>query len=378
MSADTCLIVSLSARALAAAAARAGVASIGIDAFADLDARRLGRRWARVPLGPDYSFDRESLLRTADDLAPDARELVYGSGFEARPELLARLAEGRELLGNDPETVAACADPARFSVLLDELGIPHPETRLEPPPAAAGWLAKLAGGCGGSHILPATATGGRRYPGRYYQRRVAGRPGSLLFLADRRDVRPVGFNGALAAPAEAPSAWSYAGSVRLPDCPGGFGTAIVAAAADLTRTLGLRGLNGIDFIIGETGWWLLELNPRPTASLSLWDVSPLPPLFRLHREACRGHLPDSLPQPAGALASAVVYARRPARVPNRFSWPDACADLPNPGTVVAAGDPLCCVAAAGADAGAASAAAQSMRAALLDRFDTLATPVGVC
>lgn len=377
MAAELSLLVSLSARGLARAAARAGVPAVGIDAFGDEDARQLAKNWARVPATRDYGLAAEDLLQRAEILCPPGRgsALVYGSGFEAHPDLLARLAEGRTLAGNAPRILACCGNPSSFFPLLEGLDIPHPKVRLTPPQPSRGWLAKEAGACGGLHVLPAAASEGHHR--RYYQREIQGRVGSLLFLADGDHLLPVGFNLALPPPPEAPSPWAYSGAVRQSPPPS-LAEEIVQAARALTRELGLVGLNGIDFILDDNGgWWLLELNPRPTATLGLWDVPPLPPLFQLHRDACRGRLPASLPKPAGSLASAVVYARRSGCVPAGFVWPASCADLPEPGTAIGPGDPLCTVMAAGEDTAEAMAGAERLRAAILNRLDPRETPVGV-
>ncbi len=372
MSPDAFLVASLSARGLARAATRAGRQVVGLDAYADQDSRALASHWGRVPLASPWRFDPGALEQAARTLCPPERclGLVYGSGFEADPAALARLARGRALWGNDPGVLLHCADPGRFFPLLDELGIPHPPTRLTPPSRRSGWLAKRAGACGGLHVSRATdvpAAEAAAAP-HYYQRQVPGPVCSLLFLADGRDVLPIGFNQALPAPPEAPSPWAYAGAVRLAGCPAGRGEAVAAAARALTRALGLRGLNGLDFIPGQRGWKLLELNPRPTASVELWDVAPMPPLFDLHLEACRGRLPGHLERPAGGLASAVAYAGDGLRIPGDFRWPGWCADQTIPGSRVSAGTPLCTVLAQGNDSQAAACRAVDLRRDILHRL----------
>ena len=365
------LIVSLSGRGLAKAAARAGRPTRGIDAYADRDTRGLSRDWARVPPTGDYSLESGALLNAAARLCPPDRclGLVYGSGFESRPELLTQLAKDRRLVGNAPEVLAQTGDPARFFPLLRQLGIPHPEVSLTRPPRSFNWLSKQAGACGGGHILPASVSGTR--PGRYFQRQVEGQAGSLLFLANGREIRPVGCNRALPAAPEAPSAWAYSGASRLAGessaCPGG----LLDAALALTRALGLKGLNGIDFVVNGNDWWLLELNPRPTATVELWDVAPMPSLFRLHIQACRGRLPASLPKLRGGLTSAVVYSGETLRIPDGFFWPDWCSDLPEDGSVIAAGEPICTVLAAGENRFVSEHWAGELRQSVLRRLSRL-------
>lgn len=373
------LIASLSGRGLAKAAHRAGQPVRGIDGFADCDACSLSDAWARVPLSDAYSLKANALLSAAKRLCPPERSqgLVYGAGFESQPKLLARLAKDRRLYGNAPETLAHIADPARFFPLLRQLGIPHPEVKLTRPARSFGWLSKLAGACGGSHILPASASGNRH--GQYFQDQVKGQAGSLLFLADGHEICPIGYNRPLPAPPEAPSVWAYSGATRLTgamtDAPDG----LLDAARALTKALGLKGLNGIDFIVNNKGnnnandqrWWLIELNPRPTATVELWDVAPMPSLFKLHVEACDGRLPSNLPSLTGSLTSAVVYSAESLRIPIGFVWPDWCSDLPAPGNVIAGGEPLCTVRAAGNNPLAAELWAGELRHSILRRLSHL-------
>jgi predicted ATP-grasp superfamily ATP-dependent carboligase len=362
------LLVSQSGRALAAAAARAGRTAVGIDGFADRDTRDFARDWLRLPLDTDGVFEADALTQAADRLSPAGQclGLVYGSGFEAQPERLARIAGNRPLLGNAPDVLAACADPIRFADLCRTLRLPHPATRLDAPDAPRGWLAKRAGACGGFHVRD--ATGLAAAPGRYFQRYAAGVPHSLLFLADGRASRPVGFNRLFAAPTQAPGPWAYAGATALRDAPPAVGPAVLAAAQALTAALGLRGLNGIDFVVDGNDWMLLELNARPTATLDLWDAPPLPPLFDCHVQACHGRLPVALPRPAMSRAVAVVYAGAPLRVPAGFAWPRGCADLPIAGTGFAPGEPVCTVHTSGEDADAAERQARHLRQQILERL----------
>lgn len=366
MSSEAYLIASLSGRVLAKAAARGGYPALGLDAFADLDSRALTRAWRRAGLDPDGAPRAAAWRAAARAFRRDwhCLGLVYGSGFEARPELPLALSDAAPVLGNRPEVLRAVADPLAFARRLARLGIPHPEVRLEPPAVPAPWLSKRAGACGGLHVRPAAERPDAE-AGRYYQRRAAGVAWSLLFLADGVEALPVGFNRLLAAPPEAPSPWCYAGARRQAAGPAGWAEAAVAAARALTRDLGLRGLNGIDFMASPRHWALLELNPRPTATVELWDEAPMPPLFGLHLDACRGQLPEALPGLAGGRAAAVVYAGADIRVPPGFAWPAWCADLPEAGSRIRAGDPVCTVHAEGVQA---MPRLRRRRRAVLDRL----------
>jgi predicted ATP-grasp superfamily ATP-dependent carboligase len=130
----------------------------------------------------------------------------------------------------------------------------------------------------------------------------------------------------------------------------------------------LRGLNGIDFMLDQNGWKLLELNPRPTATLELWDVAPMPSLLKLHVQAFLGRLPAALPSLTWSLAVAVVYASDQLAIPADFVWPDWCSDRPSAGSLIAAGEPICTVRAGGRNSADATQWAEELRRSILRRL----------
>lgn len=368
------LLTSLSGRVLAKAAARAQQPVVGIDAFADRDTCDMAMKWARSPLDRNGVFDATAILKIVKSVCPPSAclGLIYGSGLEAQPALLRKLAEGRTVLGNSPEVLEAVADPICFSDLLATLGIPHPATRMSCPVDVEGWLSKRIGACGGTHVRFASASP-EDNAGRYFQQHVTGKEWSFLFLADGRHICPIGFNQPVATPPQASGHWSYAGSTRMNEGPAKVGDAVTEAARVLTARLGLVGLNGIDFIVTRSGWMLIELNPRPPATLELWDVPLLPCLFDLHIEATKGRLPKRLPKPGGSMAVAVIYAETRTPIPADFVWPVWCADLPWTGSVIDAGDPVCTVRAEGPDAASACLQALDRRQEILERLNHFST-----
>lgn len=335
------LLVALSARALTASARRSGLSVTALDLFADADtvtmADRcfaLASRRLRLP-GPAL---RHALA------APDLRgvPLVYGAGFEDRTDLLAALERDRPVIGNSAATVAMLKNPLAFAALLGRLGIPHPEIATSSPSDGGGWLAKRIGASGGSHIRPA----GRRVPaGCYLQRRASGRPVSLLFLADGRRVLPVGFSRqwAAAAPHQPFRYGGAVGPLAVAPMHEGIAAAMIAAVSRIAAEAGLVGLNSADFLAGPGGWCMLEINPRPGATLDLFDRPPMQGLLRLHMAACGGELPQALPMLTGCRAAMVVYTRTRILLDGRRRWPDWTADRPVTPASIPAGAPLCTV-----------------------------------
>lgn len=338
------MIAALSGRALAAAARRAGYRPLVADLFRDADTRRLAGRSVLVPATLQGGFTEPALEAAMGALCgtgePAPLGLVYGAGFEDRPALLDRLARRMPLLGNDPATVARIKDPAIFFPLLDELSVPHPEVRFARPDDPRGWLAKAAGASGGGHVRPAGGAAALS-PGAYYQRRVAGRPISALFLADGARAKTLGFSLQWRSASGPRGTFRFGGVVRPAPVPEPLIDRMQAAVARVAAAFGLRGLNGADFLVRGTSFDLLEVNPRPGATLDLFDRRPEAPLFALHRAACEGALPDDWTAPRGAAACAVAYARRAVTVPGAWRWPRWCADRPPAGTRIRRGEPLC-------------------------------------
>lgn len=354
------LLAAVSARALAASAQRGGIACAALDMFGDLDTRRAAA-CATVPLRRG-GFAARSLLAAAGALCGEGgcAGVVYGSGFEGQPQLLARLARGRTLWGNAPEVVAAVRDPLRFFPLLDELAIPHPEVRLQRPAAAAGWLAKRPGGAGGFHVRHLDA-GGRLPRDAYFQRFLSGIACSALFLADGRNAEVVGFNEQWHA---APGSFGYGGAVGAAALSAAAAAAATGAVQRLTAALGLKGLNGLDFLVAGDAIAVLELNPRPTATLDLHDADFPRGLLAAHLQACRGALPRLRRAARPVRAHAVVYAPATGWIAPQGEWPAWCSDLPAPGTVIGGGEPVCTVHAHAASAAAARARCMARRNAI--------------
>lgn len=349
------LVVAVTGRALAASAIRAGHRVVVLDCFADRDTAALARACRSVVAPTRLRIDRIALLKAATDLAPVGRcaGVVYGSGFEGRTALLASLGQGRRICGNTPSVIDEVREPGCFFGLLDRLAIRHPEVRLTPPPSPSGWLVKRAGGAGGAQVRP--ASGGPAPAGGYFQRFEPGRVLSAIFLADGRRARILGINQQWTSGARPRLPFLYGGAVGGFVLPPSVRSDVAARVDALVAATGLVGLNGIDFLLRGVEWSLLELNPRPTATVELYDRDYPRGLFEWHLRACEGQLPAGPARPRATRAHAVVHAATAGRVSRGFDFPAWCRDVPRPGTTYSPGDPLCTVHAAARTAGAALA-----------------------
>lgn len=343
------LIAAVSGRALAASARRGGYAPLVADFFGDADTLAIADHQVTLDLSLSHGMDEAALMAACEALSAASLQppigIVYGTGFEDRTDLLTAIGRRWPLLGNTPDAVALLKDPQCFSELCESCGIPHPESSSTPPADPAHWLVKRRGGSGGGHVRPATPND-QASASHYFQRRIEGVPVSALILADGENARLLGLSTQWAAPAR-DKPFRYGGAVRPAVVAPGCERDIAIYVARLMARVPLVGLNSFDFLIDGDRCWLLEVNPRPGATLDIFDSidehARNHSLFELHVTACRGILPASPPELTGAHASALIYADRDiARVP-AYDWPDWTADRPRAGTSVPAGYPVCTV-----------------------------------
>lgn len=341
-----------------------------VDAFGDLDTRDAAEDIRVIDGAMQTGFRTKPLIAALNELSQSARTapvgLVLGSGFEDKTRLVAALASRFRLLGSDPKTIAACKDPKRFFALLDDLAIPHPQTQSEPPSDPWDWISKRIGGSGGRHVRDCS-TRPRKKPRRYFQQRLTGERYSIGALIANDATAPSSF--AVSRQWTSPSVthpYRFGGCVSKPAIDEMLLTELIRIARQLAPALHLAGMASFDFIVERDRPYLLEVNPRPGASLDVLDDS-TGGLFARHIAACTGaavsaQRPDHRP----AKAMAILHADRGDLVLGETPWPDWSADRGAPGTFIPAGAPLASALAEAPTADAAEALARTRLAELED------------
>ncbi len=340
------LIAALSGRVLAAAARRAGADVVVADVFGDVDTRSLGP-WLRLPGNLADGIDRDAVEILAHEVSRRIDGIVYGAGFETTPGLLAEFAKLAPLIGNPPETVAAVKDPYHFAETLRRLGLSHPS--VAPLPGTDGaWLRKRRGGSGGTHIRPAELGATTTDPDYYYQAVAPGSPLSALFVANGRAARVIG-RSAQWSDATATQPFRYGGCAGPISVTRRRAKWIENACDAVAEAFGLVGLNSLDMLVDGDAITILEINPRPGATLDIFDDGPAW-LWDLHCRSLRGELPPALGTDARPLrAATILYADRARRVPGELVWEPWIADISPAGTLFSAGDPICTILSTGPD-----------------------------
>ena len=339
------LLIAQSARMLAQSAALAGFGVYAIDCFGDDDLCHLSEASIAVD-----NFDEASLFTAIGAIAPSSGEfaLVYGSGIDTRPALLEKLARNYKVLGNLPPTLNQINNPLNFSHLLDYLGVPYPETCFSTPNPSAGWLSKPIGREGGKSI---SFYANRQLPSAnvYYQRFMQGEAHSLLFLANGKGIRSIGFNTQWTSQHDLAQPFLFGGAVNRTNLSARQRKSIESYATKLTAAVGLVGLNSLDFIAENGRCWVLEINARPSASMALYDEDFAEGLLALHIASCLGELPPPGHHAGPVRALSIVYNPNTMTIPFDFGWPEGYADIPRGGTRIESGQPLCSILVQGND-----------------------------
>jgi predicted ATP-grasp superfamily ATP-dependent carboligase len=350
----TILILGLSTRAIAESAVQGSYDVLTLDHFGDRDQKELVQNYS---LMRDFhlGFSAEALLTASRQLEFEA--VVYVSNLENYPEVVEELAEGHILLGNSPTTLREVRHWPTLRSFCQEARVPLPATLFvgEAPPQGGHWLLKpvRSGGGHGISFWPGKPLG----EGRLLQEHIEGLDCSAAFVADGRNCVLLGVTEQLIGREElGASGFTWCGNVLPLALSLPVLDAMEDVAAKLTRRFGLRGVNGFDFVLarreGQFTPYLVEVNPRYTASMELMEWAYGLNIFDLHVRSFEGELPsfslrEQLRQ-ARFYGKGIVYAKRDVVMPETAGWREKCRrDIPFPGERIEAGHPMCTVLAQG-------------------------------
>ncbi|MDR1516159.1 MAG: ATP-grasp domain-containing protein [Synergistaceae bacterium] len=343
------LVLGSSARAVAESVARAGHEPVAIDSFGDCDLKKIAewrKRDKARPLGEIVS-------------GLDVDGAVFASGIENRPETILELEEnGARVLCSSLESVRRCRDHGELEKFCQKSGLSRPRTRFPSPGEVFSGFSGFSGhfdtlvkriksgaGIGVREWVP----GSRLRDGEYLQERVGGVPFSIVFLADGKDAVLCGASRQLAGePALGAGGFAWCGNImpfeRKESERDAIEEELRRAAREIASYFGLRGAAGADFMYDGGRLWLLEINPRISASFELVELLYGVNIFSLHLGAIEGRLP---PERRGILngpfrGKGIIYAPANLTAPDTGAWYN-CArrDIPRPGSLLPEGAPIC-------------------------------------
>jgi uncharacterized protein len=347
------LIIGASARAAAFSAVRAGLRPWCIDLFADADLRALGRcRQVPASLFPGG-------IMALTEAAPPCPWLYTGA-MENRPWLVRQLSERRPLWGNNADVLRRARSPRFLRQACRLAGIPCPDIcfRQEQVPTAATWLVKprRSGGGAGIGFWQGDPSGSHRPV--FFQQFIDGEACSAVYVGDVTTARLLGVTWQLVGETWLHAApFHYCGSIgpmpladRLRQAFEHLGNALAAAC-------GLRGLFGVDCVLRDGIPWLIEVNPRYTASVEVLERATGLSALAWHQAvfdapAKESPLDPPDPSPAVFVGKAILFAAQPIVFPATGPWQDALrqpftpaippdyADIPCIGEAIPRGRPV--------------------------------------
>ena len=220
---------------------------------------------------------------------------VYEAGFENHPGAVRALAARRVLWGNPPAVLARARDPRRLARVVGKAGLPAPRVRLTRPAPGVrgGWVVKPLHSGGGDGVAVWRTGRGAPMPRRsYFQERIVGVTGSIVFVADGRRAVPLGLSRVLAGEtAFGADGFRYCGNIlgaagdpQFPADERLLDRATLLAQT-VTRAFGLVGVNGVDFVARRGLPWAIEVNPRYTAAMELVERAYGISMFDVHVRA---------------------------------------------------------------------------------------------
>jgi methenyltetrahydromethanopterin cyclohydrolase len=321
---------------LAQAAKNAGLQPLVIDLFADLDTQAYATDFRQVK-----SLSKPDLIPVVEYFIEHyaVADVIYGSGFENHLDSLYYLDSRLTTLGNSPEVLAIQLNKQQFFSTLSELNIPFPEVAFTPPECVDGWLVKPMQGQGGIGIKHCLATDDDKDLF-YWQKLQIGMAHSVLFLADGQDLQVIGFNRQWSVCLSESQPFVFSGVINRTELPDWHKAEITAWLKHMLLVFGLKGLNSLDFIHAENCSYVLEINPRPSASMQLYGDD----LLVRHIQSCVGTIVrvTSVVLPP-QIGYQIVYADHDLHIPDQFIWPDWCMDLPKSGNICHTGQPICSI-----------------------------------
>jgi predicted ATP-grasp superfamily ATP-dependent carboligase len=312
-------VVGASCRAVATSGLRAGYEVAAADLFADADLQRLCAA-TRINGYP------EALADWLDSV--DCDGWLYTGALENHPELISRMAKLRPLLGNGGGPLRAVRNPLLLQDVLRGAGLSFPETVAEASqrlPLDRSWLCKTYRGASGSGVWlldgPAALERAERERA-VFQRFVDGVSASAVWACSSQGGQLLGVTRQLVGDAKAGAKpWHYSGSVGPLDISDEARSQLVQLGELLSGRFHLRGLVGVDLVISKNRAWVLEVNPRYSASVEIIERVTGVSAVAAHVAACQGSkypLTDASGANKLLHGKVVVYAKRPVAITTEF------------------------------------------------------------
>ncbi len=345
-------ICGASARAAAQSALAAGFEVTAADLFADADLA------SRCPVTKidDWPHGFGPWLS-----ATGCDGWLMTGGLENYPDLIQEWSKQQPFLGVDPADLRIVRNPEHLAGILSNFDLPFPTTypALPNEPLAGEWLVKRLRSAGGWGVRPWQPGTPIAHGEEVLQQRIEGTPISAVYIATVGTNTCWGITRQLIAPPwTSASGFQYAGSIGPLTLPPASRTLVERTGAAVALAAGMVGVWGIDFMLAPDGTpWVLEVNPRYTASVEVIERATGQSPIGLHVAACRL---EPLPKPSSSKTAdiwgkAYLFAPRDISPGSDFTShlhqlaaTGHAADIPYPNVPIPQGMPVTTLLARGA------------------------------
>ncbi len=360
-----CLVIGASCRSLAQSLVLAGWSVHAIDLFADRDLEAVAevRQIERLD---DWLAISQSIRSFFGSETPDL--IFLTGGMENQAQVLEKLEAIAPLAGPPVHHVLAMRRWFELRKLAVASGIHLPESWFLPSAkilprsmvASGVWLSKSSKSSGGLGVQHRTQTCDARLVEGIVQRRIEGYGLGVTFLSDSTCCRPIAAMESWRSPSD--QCFLYQGSIGPVVLPKSIQESLERFAEAIVGRWSFRGWIQADFIVDHSdSLWLLEINPRWSSSMELIEKAWSLPLSRLiarpFQETFEA-LPSINRPPVLFAGKRILYADRDREVSAELSDrmmemrfdPSALdragrwvADIPQAGTIIQKGHPMCTV-----------------------------------
>ena len=275
--AKRCVVVGATARAFVESVTRLGWVAHAADLFDDVDLAAAAVEVVR--LGTAGVAPYPDGIPAVVSSFPEG-VCIYTGALENHPDVIAALAAVRPLAGCSADAIRRVRDPAALAAVVRDAGGRFPDTHPSPMglPTDESFLVKPLRSAGGRGVRP--WRGGRpdlTDRDLVWQRFVHGDGRSASYVAQNGATQLVGSTRPLTGASWCGGrSFAYCGSVDVPldGLPDGLRQTLEHLGAAVAAAFGLTGLFGIDVVVDAAGEvHVLEVNPRPTASMELLERS---------------------------------------------------------------------------------------------------------
>lgn len=275
--------------------------------------------------------------------------MVYGSGFENRPELVEIFEKESILLGNSSKILRKVRDWDVFFETLRRIGIPHPESKVVKGDEARALLSENPS----MVIKPIKSGGGHAIYDRsildeepelddevLVQEFVRGVPASATVLATKDGCYFIGATEQLIGDGQ--NKYRYVGNIAPLYARREVMEQIARLSIKIVEAFKLRGSNTVDFILSGGVPVVTEVNPRLTGAMEVLERAFKINLIDLHVKACMDDLRDVDVMPSrGFQGKKILFADDDLQF--RLDSLAFVKDVPRYGEKIAKGSPICTV-----------------------------------